>query len=796
MLRRMTRAAGLAAGLVLLFSLSWAGPKDPPPIVGDCVGQFTLAPDNQDVLGLTFDEMSEDGPRLFVLDASRKIFVYGVARDAQNAVTGFTLREAIDLPPGQDGKPIESPRGLAFTLEDDRPVLYFLNWSDSGPEVVSELWRYDLGRKTAESRDLSLYVFRIGDRELLGLAYLNGKLFVSFDAEGYQSNDLRVRRGIAEFDWNQAYDGRLDFVRHLPDAGTAPCRDLTTMVLDGARYLWGTVGDDYIYVADAASGRGIFHFDRPKPRPGSGPGWELAFGADYLWVSENTPGPDVLHEVNVTKNLDAVSEGPRMLRHLIMTIDTVPEREGEANSGMVTHNYSRPYAYEQLGNQGVWPKTERIEDVSKAPNGAARTFTYDPAGDVSSRQHMAKVEYADAAARSYSSKYEVDLWTNPYRKFVYPHRVDLDRTALKGTNYLEDDPELFNLTDTETYENFKNRIKAYIRERYGVEADMHNPYWAARDAVEYIQDHYYYPARDKRKPAAVDYDNRHYDANPGNLKIALSDHDYDKMQIIACSGTSVMLAGYMRFLGFPARWLGTGTEQNPGVWDKNGNGLLDKGERAPVSSGHRYDQVWLGSHYGWICFDATPTLPPFKDFDPVPPSQPQWRFMNRTARGHLKDKRIVFNVGSKLFRPLYRDFEYDEKLAINNDCGGDQRYNLQGRFEKPELWKYARQRIFVENLCFVNNVTLTGPRNATQVGWMTDGQWTLDPEARLEVILQQMDPATGKFKNTAVLAEGLAPGAGSVPVDLTAYGAAKYRIRVQKMGDDETGGLSSVFDLQ
>jgi len=744
---------------------------------------------------MTFDEMSKDGPRLFVLDGSRKIFVYGVTRDAQSAVTGFPLRETIDLPARKDGKPIASPRGLAFTLENDSPVLYFLNWSDSGPDVVSELWRYDVETKRAESRDLSLYVFRIGDRELQGLAYLNGKLFVSFDAGGYLSNDLRVRRGIAEFEWNQAYDGRLEFVRHLPDAGTAPSRDLTAMALDGARYLWGTVGDEYIYVADAASGRGVFHFDRPKAGKDSGPNWELAFGADYLWVSEDAPGPDVLHEVNVTKNLNAAFEGPRMLRHLTMTIATSPERDAE-NPGKVYHYYSRPYAYEQLGNQGVWPKTEKIEDVSKVPNGTPKTFTYDPAGDVSSRQHMAMVEYAEAPARPYASQYEVDLWTNPYRKFVYPHRVDLDRTALKGTNYLEDDPELFNLTDTDTYEGFKSRIKAFIRERYGVEADMNNPYWAVRDAVEYIQDNYYYPARDKRKPAAVDYDNGHYDANPGNLKIALSDHDYDKMQIIACSGTSVMLSGYMRYLGFPARWLGTGTEQNPGVWDKNGNGLLDKGEKAPVSSGHRYTQVWLGSHYGWICFDATPTLPPFKDFDPVPPAQPQWRFMNRTARGHLKDKRIVFNVGSKLFRPLYRDFEYDEELAINNDCGGDQRYNLQGRFDKPELWKQARQRIFVENLCFVSDVTLTGPKNATQVGWKTEGQWSLDPDARLTVILQRIDPKTQKAKTEALLAEGVAPGAGSVQVDLSPYSGARFRVCVQKMGDDETGGLSSVFDLE
>ena len=114
-----------------------------------------------------------------------------------------------------------------------------------------------------------------------------------------------------------------------------------------------------------------------------------------------------------------------------------------------------------------------------------------------------------------------------------------------------------------------------------------------------------------------------------------------------------------------------------------------------MTSGHRYDQVWLGSRYGWVCFDATPTLPDDLDFDPAPPLQSQWRIMNRAGAGHLKDQRIVFNVGSTLIRELYRDFEYDEERLVDNDCGGDQRYNLRGRFDKPELWKESGSRLSV-----------------------------------------------------------------------------------------------------
>jgi len=232
-------------------------------------------------------------------------------------------------------------------------------------------------------------------------------------------------------------------------------------------------------------------------------------------------------------------------------------------------------------------------------------------------------------------------------------------------------------------------------------------------------------------PAAVDYDQKHYDANPGNLKIDLSRSDYDKSQIIACSGTSVMLAGAMRYLGIPARWLGTGTENGPAEWDNNQNGLLDENESAPCSNGHRYSQVWLGGNYGWICFDATPTRPQFNDYDPHPPLQSQWRYMNRAAAGHLKDKRLVFNVGSELFLPLYRDFEYDEMLAVDNNCGGDQRYNLQGRFEQPHLWKIPRHRISVKNICFMENVAFSGPLDKTSVSWELVGKWDKDPNAEI-----------------------------------------------------------------
>jgi hypothetical protein len=780
--------------IFILIAAGMAGAASKSPLVGEVEKTFALAPENTEVRGLAFDEVSPLAPRLFVLDAAGKVFVYGVPPESASATGELKPLDSIPLPVRANGTPLQSPRGLAYTREKGQDVFYVLNWIKPGGEAESELWKFGPAVEKPAPIDLSLYPYKIGDREVLSLAHDNGRLLVSFDGSGFADLNVRVQRGLIRLAWNPAAESVLDFIKHLPDAGTKPSYGLTVMVMDGTRYLWGTIGRDYLYCAEAETGRGLFHFAWPGEKGENTPIYGLAFGADALWVPEGTRGADLVHRVNVTKNLDSVVEGSRILRHLQMTISTEPEGQA-ARPGKVYHNYSRPYAYAQLGNQGIWPETEMIVDTSSAPNAAIRMITMDPAGDAAVRQTMAVVEYGDADARQYASRYEIDIWTNPSRSYVYPHRVNKDKKAIQGTNYLADDPVLYNLTDRKTYDEFLARVRGHIAAKYGVPADMDNAYWAVRNIVEYIQDNYYYPSRPKRVPAAVDYHRGHYDANPGNLKIELSNRPYDRTQIIACSGTSVMVAGALRYLGIEARWLGTGTAQGPAAWDKNKNGFLDEDETAPVSNGHRYDQVWLGSRYGWVCFDATPTLPDNLDFDPPPPLQSQWRYMNRAAAGHLKDQRIVFNVSSGLVQQLYRTFEYDEELNVNNDCGGDQRYNLQGTFDKPELWKLAGHGIAVRNICFVKEVAAAGAKPSLSVAWTLQGAWSKDPEARLEAVLQQVDPATGKAKDIAVLRKDIPPDAGKADVNVAAWSGKAFRIVVRKVGDPETGGLSPAFDL-
>ncbi|MCJ7682533.1 MAG: hypothetical protein MUP70_17525, partial [Candidatus Aminicenantes bacterium] len=113
----------LSAWLLLMFVQAPAAGVDKTSIIGDPVGTYTLSPENQKVVGLTFDEISKEAPRLFALDASGKIFVYGLNRDSKAGFFGFEFRQVFDLPQGEGKTPLKNPRGLAFSLENGQPVL-------------------------------------------------------------------------------------------------------------------------------------------------------------------------------------------------------------------------------------------------------------------------------------------------------------------------------------------------------------------------------------------------------------------------------------------------------------------------------------------------------------------------------------------------------------------------------------------------------------------------------------------------------------------------------------------------
>jgi hypothetical protein len=218
-------------------------------------------------------------------------------------------------------------------------------------------------------------------------------------------------------------------------------------------------------------------------------------------------------------------------------------------------------------------------------------------------------------------------------------------------------------------------------------------------------------------------------------------------------------------------------------------------DRSSSAKGHRYTQVWLGSNYGWICFDATPSKPESNDYDPPPPWQSQERYMERAAAGHRLDNRIVFNVGSELSRPLYREFEYDEQLALDNNCGGDQRYNLQGRADRPEYWKLAQHRIQVKNLCSIDRVAVSEPGAATRVTWHLQGAWERLPHATISLDLQQASNDGSKWRHVARVATRVPGDGAGITLDLSRYRGAQYRLLIRRDGDPDTGGTSEPFDL-
>ncbi len=183
------------------------------------------------------------------------------------------------------------------------------------------------------------------------------------------------------------------------------------------------------------------------------------------------------------------------------------------------------------------------------------------------------------------------------------------------------------------------------------------------------------------------------------------------------------------------------------------------------------------------------------DYADPPPLQSQWRYMTRCAAGHREPRRIVFNIGSSLIEPLYRDFEYDAQMAIDNNCGGDQRYNLQGRFEKCMLWKLPQHSIRVRNLCFLTHVNVERNPQESVVTWKLLGKWDRIPDATVSAFLQGRDDG-GPWHDVKRLFTAIRADAGSAAVNLPESHASQLRVILRREGDPETGGVSEPFSAE
>lgn len=790
---------------------------EPDPI-GTKIGGHKLDGDNVDARGLSFDEATST---LHVLDAGRRS-IFSYAYDAANESLGAPSEWSL---PSLGGVSCTNARGLARTCENGQEVFYVLSWAGAvttqvplaqqsaallaqGGELLSSkvarLWRFEPASGCTSYVDLSAGSYGIGDKEVLGLTAHEGQLYVSFDPTGYKGLTKRVRRGVLRLDladWSLLQAGsELARTKHMPCSGRVVEEDgvevvrasygLAVVHVDGVPYLYGSVGEGDLYAADLASGRGLFSFGRPST---SGTRedqsvWGLTFGAGALWVATRVEGADRVERVNVTSGLDTPELGERKIRALSMRVASTPESAIPVDRGVVRHNFCEPRLDRHQGFDAA-----SLCVINEAGGNAeildvAISVENDPEGT----QHLTRVRYTNTVEPYYAARVEMNTWARDKRHFVYPHRVS--KADAPGEGYTGDDETLYELSDTDAYACFVQRVRDHIEATYGVPADMENPYWAARNVVEYMLETYHYPNHDLGYRNPSDPARGHFENNPASRKASLSAGPRDGDEIISCSPSSVLVAGVMRHLGIPARWIGSTHQRSTGGngeehWDLDGDGFMGQDEEAEGANGHRWAEVWLGPHYGWQLFDGTPSTPTNDDYASAPDPKAQWKFMDECA-GPVDDHRIVLTTSSGKSLATFVDYEPAA------GTGGDQRYNIRGRYEHPELWKHSSHRIRFSNPCSLEltaSSTLFG--RAVEASWTLSGPWSLDPDAEFDLVLERYTARNGDLEETTTVERKIAYDAGSFSADLSGEPAGWYRLKLVKRGDTATGGRSGWFQL-
>lgn len=745
------------------------------------VKSYTLSPGNDTPYGLAYDD-SLKPPRLYVSDYQHNtIQIYRVG-SGQLANVGTVINT------DQLATDFKGPRGLAFGSVDRTRFLYALtsNDVDGDGAFANRLWRIDVANLATDSIDLNAPAFEIDGREVFGLAYRSGRVYVSYDTSGIADPVQAVRRGIlklrvadgSNYWWNLTKAGNSRSAEaHLPHSGRAvssgygraPAFGLAAASVDGSGYLWGTSYHRLLYTAELATGRGLFSWDSP----GSKEIYGLAFGGGYLWAVDRSSSAPQIHQIKMTNDWAMPKVGSKRVRHLKMklaskAVDTVP-------TARVSHNFAEMPPNNRRRNQGFDKKSVSISTTGKA---ALSKRTYDPAGDSSARQSYHNISYARYAKNgtTLSSNVELDVWSRPYRHLVYPHLVNTLNSPSAAYTY--DDDLVYQMSNNSAYATFWNEVKASVQTEYGTTAAKNtSAYWRARNVMEYIKEHYQYGNVSNTSSG-------HYYYHPAADKLMLPFDSASGNEKMSCSSSAFALVGMMRYLGIPARWVGT--TKSRGGWDSDGNGYSTAGESATDTSFHRWAEVWMGNVYGWQRFDPTPSSDGPREFS-------QFELMQKAAIG-VSWKDLVLTIGSGYHAPFFRD---DWQV---------QAYNAAPRYRSPSSWTNTTARsITWSNACFVD---LTSPMTsalhsaATTVKWSASGRWDLDPDAKLSIYLQRMTPQSGgtgytESGSASLLASRLRPTAGAQLVSLASAASGNYyRFEIVKEGDSRTGTTGPVFYYQ
>jgi len=768
--------------------------------VGRSLGHHTLSKGNDNIVGLAYDDQDD---RLYVLDSDRTIYTYLYNPSTEALTPSFP----VTLPSSLSGS--EPVRGLGFAREGGARVLYYARLDGSTP-VRTHLCRATFpafgGSATTTCMSLEGAIFGLTNKEAWGIAVHDDSIYISYPPTSV-SNGVLVLRGKYGFGtWAACRTNPYSWcdVQHrAASQSNRESRGLAIMPVDGETYLWGTVGTNGVYVADAPSGRALFRFEHPRseePWVAESNQLGLAFGANVLWVSERKSGRDRVHRVNVLSEYEVRETTPWRVRDWVFRLKS---RHGSGPTGTIRHNFARPFPVSVLPNQDRSDWRFTYQDYG------ARTYHYttNVGGDVDTPQRHSRTKYVGPPliGDTYTSEVRFRGKTRRARLLVYPHLVTTARAGgMASANYMGDDNHLYKMdTFTNTYANFVARVEDYVKAKYTLtDARMDHAYWAGRNIVEYILDHYHYPT--DNHPATFDYLLGHYNANPAPHKMVLSDGDYDGDELMACSGTSVVVAGAMRFLGFDARWVGATDQGGPvdpsddfcagsgvdcTVWDNDG--ILSPGEWAVGKNGHRWAQVWMGPIYGWQQLDGTPIKPADEaDIADAPPAREQSLYMQRVASDDSDFRNrdwLVTTIGSGKFTALVKDHDLSNSSDCwdTGKCGPDQRYNLTARHTSPGSWAPS-SRIYVGNPLALNAMSAIHDATADtiDVDWSLVGPWSqADPDATLRVIASRNGVET-------VLATGLQPSAGAAVVPASMLNPGVYGVIVQKDGDPDTAGVT------
>ncbi|MBN1911052.1 MAG: transglutaminase domain-containing protein [Pirellulales bacterium] len=844
--------------------------------IGTPIGQPIDLEGNPNLEGIAFDWQGE---RLYVLNdvennddgkakAGDEIQVYGYNPTGPELKLVQSFRVPVDP---IAGKHLTSGRGLAFAEQSGRRVLYTLESQSNGSKdadgkanFTSRLWRIDCtdpDKARVQTVDLNQDTFDLRGAQVFDVACdRRGRIFITFDDSKRPASLTEQRaRGILRFQAQGEPNKKI-----LPANGKTPDHHnlgITVIEVDGHEYLVCSIEeltnnlDQEIYAAEPEAGRGLFKFPAPPLISNLNTERRLAYGAGVLWVAQQREGPDRVQRVNIKDNPFAPIVGykrPRRIRVTMTSTAVCPEGQ---NRGAIDHNFGHPLSTDILPSQGGFFDEDAFQMKVTVPKGAPaqsgekRLLTHMPLKDPSSLSRLTSAHYPAGTKNhgTYKTVYEAAFWTREYRHCVYPHLTSNSLGILKDTDFRlghmkKGDPAIpdslprFHWTHQERiFEDFIARVKAYTREKHGVDANLNDTYWAARNVSEYIRDNYNYPAPPASEGGSgdsrgnfVDYDNFHVANGPAVYKMIMTDPRF-KIELhnrrSGCMAAGGVFLAVMRYMGYPARWIGTSLQEetspdkphaNGIFYDLNEDGMFNGDDTMDMVHGHYTNEVYLGPDYGWQRFDATPKKPDdrdgdgldYDDFGYIHSRDRQYELMKRKITSGHDPKAVASSLGvgynEYLFnhsRPRTPDCATTSVFhkatgVYTSACKGGQCYDFLMDIELPGRVRGRHAYCWLPCLTF--DVTVNDGRpviGENTVTFKPRGPWAqFEPGARVGIVLRKVERGTIKSR---VLKTDIPWNKGSESVWIPRATRGKsIHLQVRKIGPEEfIGGASPEFSL-